>query len=191
MTSSTENNNNLFYKFKNILKSFRIITMIIAMLFVWLLIITIFNTSTPFFVVSSRSMVPVLDVGDIIIVNGNVDYEELYVGNIIVFNMPPRNERVIVHRIDQIIIDRNEIGLITKGDNNIRIDSWIVNNENYIGKVIYHIPNIGHLAIWLAPPINYYLIAAVLIIMIYLEVNKNKEKNKETEKNESTVFVSE
>ena len=166
--TSIENNNNLLHRIKNILQNFRVITMIIVMLFAWLIIITIFNTSTPFFVVSSRSMVPVLDVGDIIIVNGNENYEDLDVGDIIVFNMPPRNERVIVHRIDQMIIDRNELGLITKGDNNLRIDQ---------------IPSIGYLAIWLAPPINYFLIAAVLILMIYLEVNK-KQANEENQGNE-------
>ena len=181
--TSIENNNNLFHRIKNILQNFRVITMIIVMLFAWLIIITIFNTSTPFFVVSSRSMVPVLDVGDIIIVNGNENYEDLDVGDIIVFNMPPRNERVIVHRIDQMIIDRNELGLITKGDNNLRIDSWIVKHHDYIGKVIYQIPSIGYLAIWLAPPINYFLIAAVLILMIYLEVNKN-QGNEENQGNE-------
>ena len=171
--TSIENNNNLFHRIKNILQNFRVITMIIVMLFAWLIIITIFNTSTPFFVVSSRSMVPVLDIGDIIIVNGRNHYDELEVGDVIVFTLPTDSKRVIVHRVNSINEEGEKgIEIKTKGDNNPKVDGWTVLEKDYIGTVVTSIPSIGKITIWLSPPVNYYIIFFVVLILLTNEVKK-------------------
>ena len=50
---------------------------------IWIGATTIIQNDTPFFVVSSGSMKPVLQIGDIIIVNGRNHYDELEVGDIV------------------------------------------------------------------------------------------------------------
>ena len=46
---------------------------------IWFGATTVFKNDTPFFVVSSGSMKPVLEVGDILVVSGRIQYEELEV----------------------------------------------------------------------------------------------------------------
>jgi len=145
-----------------------------GMVGVWLIFTTILGTPSPFFVVSSESMVPTLQVGDIIVVDGKVDFDSLKVGDIIVFEIPfHTKERVIVHRVNA-IYDGSERQIRTKGDNNLSPDSWRVTEREYIGKVIFTIPKIGYLTASLTPPLNYILVAIVIAMVFMLELNAKK-----------------
>ncbi|MEE8239384.1 MAG: signal peptidase I [Nitrososphaerales archaeon] len=146
----------------------------------WYAFTAFLQTPTPFFVVSSGSMIPALEVGDIILVNGGQRVDSLEIGEIIVFTLPtnPTGDRVIVHRVNGIIGLDGEVGLKTKGDNNPSIDGWTVREREFIGKVILRIPAIGWLAIWLAPPLNYY--AVVLIVLLILAVEYGFGRRRDT-----------
>ena len=61
----------------------------------WFSATTILQTSSPLFVVSSGSMIPELEIGDIIIVSGRDKFDELKNKDIIVFNLPTDYKRVI------------------------------------------------------------------------------------------------
>tara|TARA_B100001750_G_scaffold57781_1_gene45686 strand:+ start:3004 stop:3504 length:501 start_codon:yes stop_codon:yes gene_type:complete len=141
---------------------------------IWFGTTTIIKNDTPIFVVSSGSMKPVLQVGDIIIVSGRINFEELEVGDIIVFTLPTDAKRVIVHRIHSIKIDgaNNVYEIKTKGDNNPKVDGWTILEKNYIGTVVTSFPSIGKITIWLSPPVNYYIIFFVIIILLTKEVQK-------------------
>ena len=84
---------------------------------IWISLQVIFGTENPFFVVSSGSMVPELEVYDVLVVEGNTPFEEVKVGDIIVFNRPSGHDRVIVHRVSS-IIDDDPFTIRTKGDAN-------------------------------------------------------------------------
>ncbi len=143
---------------------------------IWFGATTIIKNDTPFFVVSSGSMKPILEVGDIIVVSGRNEYEQLEVGDIIVFTLPTDSKRVIVHRINSIDKEAARgIEIKTKGDNNPNVDGWTVLEKNYIGTVITSIPSVGKITIWLSPPVNYYIIFFVIIVLLTNEV-KRKEK---------------
>lgn len=160
----------------NILKEFSgLFIFIILIGSIWIGITITIENDTPFFVVSSRSMIPVLDVGDIILVSGRNNYEDLKIDDIIVFTLPTDKDRVIVHRIHEIRYDEDRgIEIKTKGDHNPNIDGWTVLKRNYIGTVIFTIPSIGNITIWLSPPTNYYIITFIIIILLTKEV-KNEE----------------
>ena len=76
-----------------------------------------FGTQNPFYVVASGSMIPVLEVYDVLIVQGHEPFEEIEVGDIIVFNRPSDHDRVIVHRVAS-IMDEEPKTVRTKGDAN-------------------------------------------------------------------------
>jgi len=60
---------------KGILKD--IIIVAVGVLIIWISLQIIFGTQNPFFVVSSGSMVPELEVYDVLVVQGNTPFEIL------------------------------------------------------------------------------------------------------------------
>lgn len=141
----------------------------IALFAGWLIMYAVFATPYPFYVVASGSMVPVLEVNDILIVQGHETIDRVNVGDIIVFDRPGGTDTVIVHRIVE-IIDEDPRILKTRGDaNQISIPGtdYPITVEEYIGKVIYVIPQVGIVTQILAPPINYILIAIIIGFMVY------------------------
>jgi signal peptidase I len=121
----------------------------------FLIIITYSNLGAlnPFYVVISESMVPSLNVGDIVIINRGVPFSSLNVGDIIVFTTPGKTtegtHKTIVHRISGIEIHGNHATIMTKGDANplpIELMDYPIKEQNYIGKVAFTIPKLGLLS---------------------------------------------
>lgn len=85
-----------------------------------------------FFEVATASMYPTIEIGDVVIVRITKDVEQ---NDIIVYT---DGESIITHRL----IEKNDNGLIAKGDANNSEDKPI--NENMVlGKVIKIIPKLG------------------------------------------------
>lgn len=129
----------------------------------------VFGTPYPFYVVASGSMVPALMVNDILLVQGHETIDRVNVGDIIVFDRPDGEQRVIVHRIIEIVSEDPRV-LKTQGDaNSISIPGtdYPITEDYYIGKVIHVIPQVGIITQILAPPINYILIVIIIGFMLY------------------------
>lgn len=153
-----------------------IIIVVIGIAIIWVGLRVTFGTENPFYVVSSGSMVPNLNVFDVIVVNGNTPFNQLKVGDIIVFNAAAE-DKVIVHRVAEILSQNPEI-IRTKGDANpgsIPGVDFPVAKQNYIGKVVYVIPQIGYVTRILTPPINYIIIAVIVGVMIVKQFGKKSE----------------
>lgn len=162
--------------FKGIIKD--IIIVVIGVLIIWISLQVVFGTENPFYVVSSGSMVPKLQVFDVLVVQGNDPFEEVEVGDIIVFKRPSGQDRVIVHRVAA-IIDDDPLTIRTKGDANpasIPGTDFPITEEEYIGQVAYVVPQIGYVTRILTPPINYIIIAIIIGIMIFKQVVKKKNE---------------
>ncbi len=137
----------------------------------------VMGTSTPLFVVSSGSMKPTLDIGDLIVVRDGGTFSELKVGDIITFHSPSSPDRVIVHRVYRIVQARDgSQGVMTKGDNNSSPDGWAIEGSNYVGKVIFSIPKLGYVSAVITPPLNYVLIAVILGFIFLSEFYPSKQK---------------
>ena len=156
-----------------------IIIVVIGVAIIWFGLRIAFGTDNPFYVVSSGSMVPNLNVFDVLVVQGNDPFDKIQKGDIIVFNRPTGHDRVIVHRVAE-IIDEDPRVVRTKGDANpasIPGTDMPITKDEYIGKVAYVIPQIGYVTRILTPPINYVIIAVIIGIMIYKQYGKNKTKS--------------
>lgn len=168
-------------KTKSIIKDVIIVAVGVAA--IWIGLQVVFGTQNPFYVVSSGSMIPVLQVYDVLVVNGNEPFEKIQIGDIIVFNRPNGHDRVIVHRVETILDDRVESKTIrTKGDANpisIPGTDYPITEEEYIGKVFYVVPQIGYVTRILAPPINYVIIAVIIGIMIVKQYSSKAKEKKE------------
>ena len=150
----------------------------VAILVIWIGLQAAFGTQNPFYVVASGSMIPVLQVYDIIVIQGHEPFEQIQVGDIIVFDRPSDHNRVIVHRVES-ILNEDPKTVRTQGDANptwIRGTDYPITEEEYIGKVAYIIPQVGYITQILKPPMNYIIIAIVIGIMIIKQfTNKKKE----------------
>lgn len=161
---------------KGILKD--IIIVVIGVLIIWMGLRVVFGTENPFYVVSSGSMVPELQIFDVLVVQGNDPFESVKIGDIIVFNRPSGQDRVIVHRVTS-ITNEDPFTIRTKGDSNptsIPGTDFPITEEEYIGKVAYVIPQVGYITRVLTPPINYIIIAIIISVMIGRSFLNRKKK---------------
>ena len=161
---------------KGVIKDIAIV--VIAVVVIWLSLQAVFGTQNPFYVVASGSMIPALEVYDIIVIQGHDPFEEVQVGDIIVFDRPSDHNRVIVHRVES-ILNEEPFTVRTQGDANpsfIRGTDYPITEEEYIGKVAYVIPQVGYITQILKPPMNYIIIAIVIGIMIIKQFTGKKKE---------------
>ena len=162
---------------------------VVAVVIMWIGIQVVFGTEMltlegnqikvggPFYVVVSGSMIPVLQVYDIIVIQGHDTFEEVEIGDIIVFDRPSDHNRVIVHRVVS-ITNEDPRTIRTQGDANpgsIPGTDFPITEEEYIGKVAYIIPQLGYVTQILQPPTNYIIIAVVIGIMIIKQFTGKKK----------------
>ena len=172
---------------KGIIKDIGIV--VVAVVIMWIGIQVVFGTEMltlegnqikvggPFYVVVSGSMIPVLQVYDIIVIQGHDPFEEVEIGDIIVFDRPSDHNRVIVHRVVS-ITNEDPKTIRTQGDANpgsIPGTDFPITEEEYIGKVAYIIPQLGYVTQILQPPTNYIIIAVVIGIMIIKQFTGKKK----------------
>ena len=161
-----------------------IIIVVIGIAIIWIGLRVAFGTENPFYVVSSGSMIPNLEIFDVIVVQGHVNFDQLKVGDIIVFNRPDGHDKVIVHRVAE-ILNKDPLVIRTKGDANpgsIPGTDFPITKGDYIGKVVYVIPQIGYVTRILTPPINYIIIAVIVGIMLVKQFGKPKSTGNDQDK---------
>jgi len=173
---------------KGIVRDIIIVAVCVAVL--WIGLTSYFGAQNPFYVVSSGSMYPELAMYDIIVISGHTLFEDVKIGDIIVFDRPKDHDRVIVHRVVA-VVDDDPKTLRTKGDNNQRSivgTDYPITKEEYIGTVVHVIPQVGFITQILQPPINYIIIAVIIGVMVIRQIyRKDKKQLMEQAKAESSI----
>ena len=127
-----------------------------------------FGTTNPFYVVSSESMKPMLQIGDIVVVQKNIPFDKIKIGDVIAFSNPSEKNEIIVHRVAQVMTE-NPFQIRTKGDANhdsIPGTDMPIAKNNYVGKVAYVIPHLGYVQHALSPPVNYIIAVSMMGIIL-------------------------
>jgi len=140
----------------------------------------VLNTESPLMVVSSGSMIPTLNVGDIILVRG-VDASTITVGTIIIFHSPYDYQMPIVHRVMSISNDAGTLYFQTKGDNNPGPDGWSVPAQNLMGIYVAKLPYVGLISLELRGPLGATLIILLVALIIAIEYSESKHESKSKE----------
>ena len=173
------------------------ITIILLLAFVfgfWYVTQTVLRTGYPALAVASTSMLPTLNVGDLIIVQGvapekiNANY---LTGDIIVFRSKFNPEELIVHRAVDLYSEGNTTWVVTCGDNvgglKDQFSPW--NSSLLIGKVVGRIPWIGNFALLMHSQHNIYLFTVVIIILIVIILFFPFEAGKEEKESEEKLVL--
>ena len=145
------------------------------------------GTSNPLVVVESESMLPTLEVGHLLVLQARGP-DQIHVGDIIVFNAV-YHDKPIVHRIIEIQNVTGELRYITKGDNNDLTDPMYRNHEDIIGVVVYAIPYIGHVTLFLHEPYGFAIVVILFIALLilpelFMKDDEDEEELEEPEKSE-------
>lgn len=148
------------------------------------------GVENPIFVVSSGSMFPTLNIGDIVVIQ-NVPPAQLNIGDIVVFRNPLEPYgKPIVHRIVDIMVDESgNYKIVTAGDATGTRDGFSPWDASLlVGKVIIRIPYIGNLHLFLSSIFGEnnlttitIIIIIVLVIFVLLIEDENEEKMRKKE----------
>ncbi|MEM3700830.1 MAG: signal peptidase I [Candidatus Bathyarchaeia archaeon] len=151
-----------------------IITLILLIAFVfgfWYIAQTVLRTEYPALAVASQSMLPTLNVGDLIIVQGASPEEinaSYLTGDIVVFK-DSRGD-LFVHRAVRVEEINGEYWFTTKGDNvpgdKDQFSPWP--SSRLVGRVVGRIPWIGNFALILHSQQNIYLFTVFILILIVI-----------------------
>lgn len=136
--------------------------------------------SSPVYVVVSKSMVPTLQVGDLVIAE-KMPYSSIHVGQVIIY-VPPNqfggcSGETIVHRV----VNVTSSGLITQGDDrrtNPRPDEpyqWPpVTPQCVKGVVVLAIPYLGLVSMLVPYPWNYAMVGLILLFVFLSELRPSE-----------------
>jgi signal peptidase I len=177
---------------------------VIAFFAFWFGIRLALATEYPLLAVASPSMVPTLNVGDLIVVHGISNASEVYThyenGDIIIFHTnipgvgpnlwPGRPEELIVHRaVEKTVkfdsyVGRNVTYFTTKGDNNAIADTWPGTGDGVpeyyiVGKVVGTIPWIGNIPLYIRTTEGIITVVILVILVFFAEFAYSALKEKQ------------
>jgi signal peptidase len=178
------------FRWRNILKNSYVKTVILAVIIIggvmgfWLGLKAGLRTEYPLLTVASGSMVPTLNIGDLIAVQGLENASELNVapkpdGEIIVFRSPRIEGELIVHRA--IYKEFNEDDRLwyfrTQGDANFGPDNWwgsetwngMISQNRIVGRVIGKAPLIGYIPLYIRTREGIILVVILIILILMAE----------------------
>ena len=141
--------------------------------------------SSPVYVVVSKSMVPTLEIGDLVVAQG-VPFNSIHVGQVIIYVQPDGRGGcaglTIVHRVVAI----TSSGLITQGDDRATNPlpdepyEWPPITANCVkGVVVLAIPYLGLISMVIPYPWNYALVGLILLFVFITELRPSRESEED------------
>ncbi len=100
----------------------------------------VLHTSMPVVTVVSDSMLPILHVGDLLLVE---NINEPQVGDIVVYKVSVLNYPIVHRIVGKKFVNGTNV-FIMKGDHNPSEDPFLVERKDIIGRVFFAIPMLGY-----------------------------------------------
>lgn len=126
--------------------------------------------SVSYVITHGVSMQPRVHEGDLVILRRASRYGE---GEVIAYDSPSLG-RPVMHRI----VDRDERGYITKGDNNDWVDTDRPTDVDVLGKEWVHIPGAGKALRLVATPPGAAAVAGVLGLLLFAGTGKERRRQR-------------
>ena len=173
-----------------------IVAVVLAVLIFWFSLTFVLRTENPILAVASGSMEPVLYKGDLIVIEGIENADEIQVGlkdsdrqgDIIVFR---RYDELIVHRaVDRSLNADGTYSFKTWGDNNGFADGSTVDEGDVVGRFLsIKVPWLGNIALFFAPfEVKVAFIALWIVIIAIIEVAPSVRKRLKGSDDEASLY---
>lgn len=123
------------------------------------------------YTIVSPSMVPTIDVYDIVINKRIEKPKDIKVGDIITFISSSSISKglTVTHRVVNIKIENGEYFFDTKGDNNISADTMPTPFKDVIGKAVMRLPQFGRIQFFLASGTGWLLIVVIPSLFVIIK----------------------
>lgn len=132
------------------------------------------------YTVLSNSMKPTFETGDLVIVK-KLPVEKIAADDVITFR--ETGNRLITHRVVEVVNQEGKRAFVTKGDNNNVKDQQVVASQALVGKQVFRIVNGGYVAKFASSPIGMLLLVILpLIGYIVLEIYERSRKSYHSKK---------
>jgi signal peptidase I len=115
------------------------------------------------------SMEPTISPGDVVM-NEQISPAEARVGDIVTFRDPEQESKLLTHRV--VGIERLKDGrfaFVTQGDANNTQEHWRVPADGQIGKEIYIVPWVGHIAVFARTRLGMLLLIGLPLLLLLAE----------------------
>lgn len=114
------------------------------------------------FTIVSGSMEPSIVSGSMLF-HQKTPFDEIQVGDVITYKLD--NATIyITHRV--IKVDSENQTLLCKGDSNANVDSKAITNQQYQGTVLFHIPYLGYVMLFLGSDIGKSVLSVCMVVAI-------------------------
>jgi signal peptidase I len=120
--------------------------------------------------VLTGSMVPTYNPGDVVVVRGVDDAEtEVQIGDVVSFQPKPNDPTLITHRVVATSFTSEGTRFVTRGDANSADDEPLL-PEQIKAEVVYSIPWVGHVSLWLGQRRALAVTGAAVALFAYATV---------------------
>lgn len=111
------------------------------------------------------SMEPAISPGDVVI-NEEITPSEARVGDVVTFRDPADQAKELTHRVVSVRRAGSHLWFVTKGDANNTRERWRVPADGRIGRLVYTVPWVGHVAVLTRTPFGWLLLVGVPLLLL-------------------------
>jgi signal peptidase len=118
--------------------------------------------------VLTGSMEPTISAGDVVI-DARISPPDARVGDVVTFRDPEDQSKLITHRVKRIRRSGSHLWFVTQGDANNTTEHWRISANGELGRVVYAIPWIGHIAVLTHTPWGLLLLVVVPLLLLAVD----------------------
>lgn len=118
--------------------------------------------------VLTGSMEPAISPGDVVI-DEQIQPTAARVGDVVTFRDPEEKGRYLTHRVVGLRREGSHLWFVTQGDANNTQERWRVAAGGEIGRVLYAVPWVGHVAVVARTPLGWALLVGVPLLLVCAE----------------------
>ncbi|HKT84020.1 MAG TPA: signal peptidase I [Solirubrobacterales bacterium] len=120
------------------------------------------------YTVLTGSMEPTIAAGDVVI-DERISPLDARVGDVVTFRDPEDQGRQLTHRVKSIRRRGSHLWFVTQGDANNTVEHWRIAADGQLGRVLYTVPWVGHVAVLTKTPLGLALLAIVPVLLLGLD----------------------